>query len=297
MNLFHKFRRATAFRGKAKFVLIFLNGFLFALLLYFYTEDNYEKNLFQALTSYVKTEGVGNKELSEDSLLLKSLHLVHTIEGTRARIFKNQEITAWKADFLQPVTYDLMTGKKACGGFCYVLGRLLKESNVDVRFAQMKVGDVYGRHIVMEAKTSRGWVVLDPSFDVFFKRPDGQLASFADVQGNWNYYKQQLPAEYDHTYQYEGVRYTNWDKIPVIMPLIKNVMYFTVGKEKTESYSLRKLVLRKFNLLFNITLVIYLLLVYITVRKFLRNRQKAVYLNPTLLFPRKSIEPIMKTIA
>ena len=296
MNLLHKTGRSILLRGKAKFVLVFLNGFLFALLLYFYVEDNYEKNLFQALASYVKSESE-MKAMAEDSMLLKSLHLVNTIERTRSKIFGNQEINAWKADLIQPVTYDLMTGKKACGGFCYVLGRLLRESDVEIRFAQMKVGNEYGKHIVIEAKTSHGWVVLDPSFDVFFKRPDGQLASFVDVQSDWNYYKQQLPAGYDLAYNYGGVRYTNWDKVPVIMPLIKNVMYFTLGKEKTENYSLRNLVLRKFNLLFNVTLFFYLLLVFVTVRKFLRNRQRAVYLNPNLLFPRRSIEPLMKTTA
>ncbi len=297
MNLFHKIRRIGLLRGKSKFILVFLNGFLFALLLYFYMEDNYEKNLFVALASYVKSESDNKAILPEDSVLLRSLHLVHSVEGSRAKIFASQEVNAWKSELIQPVTYDLMTGKKACGGFCYVLARLLGEFNVEVRFAQMKVDNEYGGHIVIEAKTPNGWAVLDPSFDVFFTKPDGQLASFADVQGNWDYYKQQLPQDYNHAYRYAGVRYTNWEKIPVIMPVVKNVMYFTMGKEKTDSFSFRNLILKKFSLLFNITLGIYLLLIYFTIRKFIRNRQRTVYMNPNILFPRKSMEPVMKTIA
>ena len=59
------------------------------------------------------------------------------------------------------------------------------------------------------------------------------------------------------------------------MPLIKNVMYLTMGKEKTDSYSLRSLVLRKYDVLFNITLAAYLLVILFSINIFVKARRKA----------------------
>ncbi|WP_315819865.1 transglutaminase domain-containing protein [Paraflavitalea speifideaquila] len=125
-----------------------------------------------------------------------------------------------------------MTAQGACGSHAYVLARLLREMNVDVRIPQMTVKGQSAGHIIVEAKASYGWVVLDPLSNVYFRRLNGQLAGFNDVKNNWSYYQQQLPANYNMAYRYEGARYTNWDKIPVVMPLIKNIMYWTMGKEK-----------------------------------------------------------------
>lgn len=277
--------------NKGKYILLFLNGFLLALLCYFYIEDNYEKQLFTALAGHVQTE-VSKEALpagiAKDSILVKSLHLVNQLESSRAAVFSDFNVNGMKAQVIQPVTYDLMTGKQACGGFSYVLGRLLNELNVDVRFAQMKVKGLYGGHILIEAKTSRGWIVLDPSFNIAFKKPDGQLASFTDVQSNWNYYKAQLPAGYNMDYAYEDVRYTNWNKIPVLMPALKKVMTWVIGKERTDSFSFRNLVLRKFNFLFNITLIIYLILLAVTVRGFIRQGRQAGAMSPEMLFPKNT---------
>lgn len=278
-------------KGKGKYILLFLNGFILALLAYFYVEDNYEKQLFKALAAHVRSDiqpAAVDPNTSTDSTLIKSLHLVHFLEKNRAEVFGNYDVNGLKAQLIQPVTYDLMTGKQACGGFTYVLGRLLSEMNVDVRFAQMKVNGQFGGHILLEAKTPQGWVVLDPSFNVYFKKPDGQLASFSDVRSNWALYKQQLPANYVMDYRYEDVRYTNWDKIPVLMPFLKNIISWTAGKEKAETYSFRNLVLRKFNFLFNVTLVIYLILMFITIRSFVRQRKRANSFTPELLFPKKT---------
>ncbi|NII24077.1 hypothetical protein HB364_03220 [Pseudoflavitalea sp. X16] len=255
-----------------------MNGLLLASLFYFYTEKQYENNLFASMAAYVRglvpTPGLSSFVNTEDSLLTKSVEVVYLLGERRLTVFGPHQVKGIKADFIQPVSIDLMTGQGACGSRAYVLGRLLQEMSIDVRFPQMTVNDQKAGHILVEAKTSYGWVVLDASYNTFFRKQNGQLAGFADVKADWAHYQQQVPADYNMAYRYEDVRYTNWDKIPLVMPLIKNVMYWTMGKEKTDSYSLRSLVLRKFNVLFNITLGAYLLVTLFSLNIFIKARRK-----------------------
>lgn len=250
------------------FILFLLNGFLLASLLYFYTEAKYEDLLFDAIAQKVSENLPVSNPAREDSILIRSLHTVHYLVERRLSVFQNSDISGWKADVLRPLTFDLMTGQGACGSNSYILGRLLQEFGFEIRFPQMKVNGIYGGHILIEVKTIGGWGILDPSYDLAFNRPNGKLASFKDIQSNWDYYKKQVPYGYDMNYKYDDVQYTNWDKIPVLMPLLKHTLYFIKGKETTDSYSLRSLVLRKYAIVFNILLLIYIFLSIYMVKKY-----------------------------
>ncbi|MFT3703623.1 MAG: transglutaminase domain-containing protein [Agriterribacter sp.] len=232
------------------YILFFVSGILTGLSLYFYSEDNYEKNLFEALAL---DAGRDKTEYNNDSaLLLNSLHVVHNAIKSRHDFFNN--VGGVKAGLIQPLSVDLMTGQGACGSYALVMARLLTELDIESRIVQMKVGDVFGGHNIVEAKYKDSWIVVDPLYDLFFTRPDGSLASFSDVQNNWSYYKQQLPPGYDDRYRYEGVRYTNWSKVPIIMPALKKILDVFMGKEKADTFSIRTLFLRKFQVFFVVTL-------------------------------------------
>jgi hypothetical protein len=283
-NFFGIIRKAW----QSRHTLFFVNGFLLASLFYFYIEDSYEDQLFRAMAQYVKGKSA-KQGSSEDALLQESVHVTHYLGQGRAAIFNSYAISALKPLLIHPVTYDLMTVNGACGSYAYILSSLLNRLNIPNRIAQMKVNGKYGGHILVEAKTAKGWVVLDGSYDVYFKKPDGSLASFADVGKNWDYYKNQVPADYDNSYRYEGVRYTNWEKIPVLMPLVKNISYLFIGKERTEGFSFRSLFLRKFHVLFLIVGVLYLLLVFTVVRKYYRKNKQAITLYLPVLFSGKRV--------
>ncbi len=245
-------------------------GIMVGLLFYFKTEDTYEKNLFSALAQDVyavvpdKTDSAG--------LLLESLHLVHNAVQPRQGIFSN--ISGFKASVFQPVTIDLQTGQGACGSYATVLARLMDDLGLEARMAQMKVGEEYGGHILVEAKIGSDWVVVDPLYNLFLTRPDGKLASFNDVQQNWDFYKQQVPEEYDMSYKYEGVRYTNWDKVPVLMPAFKKLLDFFMGKEVADTISLRIIMMRKFNVFFLITLFLFVVAAVYTSFLIWKNKEK-----------------------
>jgi hypothetical protein len=237
------------------YFLTFLNGFLLASLFYFKLEANYERELFQAIHADINTRIKSTD--TEDSVVTKVMHSIHDLLVNRGSVFEGKPFGGIKSDLIEPTSFDLMTARGACGSFSMVLARVLQGYHYEVRIAQMKAGGVYAAHNIVEVRTRHGWVVLDPLFDAFFVKPSAELASFDDVKNNWTYYRKQTPHGYDMNYNYEGVRYTNWTKIPVILPAIKNVLDRTLGKEVANTISVRTYFLRKFNIFFNIIFILF----------------------------------------
>jgi hypothetical protein len=265
---------------KNLYFLTFLNGFLLATLFYFKMEANYEQELFRAIQLNIdnKIKVADNK----DSLVVRVMHACNALLNNRATVFEDQAIDGFKVDYLHPTSIDLMTAKGACGSYSMVLTRIFKNYNFPVRIAQMKVEGVYAAHNVVEVKSTGGWVVLDPLFNVYFVKPGGSgLASFADVKNNWGFYNRQLPAGYDRRYRYEDVRYSNWNKIPVLSQAVKKILDLAIGKENADNISLRTYFLETYDLFFYITLFLYLPIFLYTMKRLVKTK---VFPQPNIPF-------------
>ena len=142
-----------------------------------------------------------------------------------------------------------------CGSFTAVLAKALQRAGIDFRILQMVCnGTTPACHILLEARLDGHWAVLDPTFDQYYRRPDGRLASYADVGAQWKTYQRQIPEmlrspgssdaeRYDVTFfDYAGVRYTNWEKFPVILPAVHAVLNEALGPEVADHISLRSYV-------------------------------------------------------
>ncbi|MEO6963298.1 MAG: hypothetical protein ABIY90_15110 [Puia sp.] len=259
------------------YFLTFLNGFLLASLFYFKMEANYEKEVFQAIRENVNSNITLNDP--QDSVVVKVMHACHDLLNNRQPIFVDKAFTGFKAGILRPTSFDLMTANGACGSFAVVLARIFQGYQFPVRIAQMKAMGVFAAHNIVEVETRHGWVVLDPLFDVYFSKPDHKLASFADVKNNWGYYRSQLPAGYDTNYRYEDVRYSNWTKIPVVLPAIKKILDLTMGKAKADTLSMRTYFLRIYDICFTVALIIFLAVFTLTMRALIEAK----------IFPQKNI--------
>ena len=240
------------------FVLTFLIGFFISSLIFIHMESTYESDLFQNIVQKIYREG--NGKIPTDTFLVRAVHMTKRLMNDRENIFKNAEFNDIKGGFLRPATVDLATAYGSCGSYSNVLARIIVRDGREVRFAQMKVNGVYGGHILIEAKSEEGWAVLDPIFDLYFVRPDNHLASFADVSANWNYYKNQVPKDYNLDYNYAGVRYTNWNKIPVVLPLIRKAISAFYGSNTTDQISLRSYFLKTYQVIFQIGSILLVLI-------------------------------------
>lgn len=259
------------------YFLTFLNGFLLATLFYFKMEANYERDLFQAIRSNINSKL--NSGDSQDSVVVKVMHACHNLLVNRGSVFGGKDFQGFESGLLEPTSMDLMTAKGACGSYSMVLARVLQGYRFDVRIAQMKSNGIFAAHNIVEAKTRHGWVVLDPLFDVYFINPSRKLASFEDVRNNWGYYKDQLPPDYDPNYRYEDVRYSNWTKIPILMPSVKKILDLTIGKNQADDISLRTYFLRKYEICFDLVLVTFLFIFSFTLIRLIKAK----------VFPQKNI--------
>jgi len=253
VSLFYNYIRGIA--GSLHF-LIFLSGILISLLMVSSLQDKYENSFFTALSGKIVRN---SQAFPEDSILIRTQDICHSMLVSRPAIFGDRIEPSLIDKYVHPLSTDLIAANGACGSYSLVLGRLLQTMGYRVRVAQMKSGDAYGCHILLEARSSRGWVVLDPLYNLYFVRPDGGLASFEDVSGNWPYYRLQTPKGYDPRYRYEGVRYTNWHKIPVVLPALKMILSYFMNKERLEHFSLRVYFFRKYLILKYISLFFLLL--------------------------------------
>ncbi len=252
------------------YFLTFLNGFLIATLFYFSMEANYERELFKAIQLNIN-EKINPRE-ARDSLVVKVMHACNALLTNRAPIFGNQTINGIKAD-LNSSSIDLMTAKGACGSYSMVLTRVLENYHYPIRIAQMKAKGRFAAHNVVEVKLNESWVVLDPLYDLYFIKPGGDgLASYSDVQHDWAYYSTQLPSNYNRAFKYEDVRYSNWQKIPIVLPAIKKILDLVLGKEKSDTISIRTFFLNTYDLIYYVLLLLYVPILLVTLKKLIKTK-------------------------
>ena len=242
-----------------KGIILFVIGLLLSSSFHFKTESRYEDALFETIVDKIKADTDSTESI--DSFFVAAMRMTHTLEYNRQLIFGGKKITGVKAVFFRPVTIDLMTGDGACGSYSTVLARILKAGGYQVRIAQMTVNGTPGGHMVVEAKKRGNWIVLDPLLQQYFKKPDGSLASFKDVQQNWSFYRQQTIGNpnYVPDYKYEFARYTNWNKFPIVGAPVKKAIELVAGKEKANEISVRSYILRKYNFLYWLSLTGFIL--------------------------------------
>jgi len=232
--------------------LLFVNGFLLAGYLFFKMQDDYENRLFNSVAQRVIT----NSDNSTQELQIqKALSTTYVMLRRRSDIFKNSQTGGILDEYIHPVSADIITAEGACGSYSSILCRVLNAMGYTTRFAQMTVNGINGGHIIAEVKTNFGWVVLDPLYNLYFTKPNGHMASFDEVATDWKHYSQQVPQGYNPQYSYAGVRYTNWNKIPVLMPLAKSFISLFMSKDALDHFSIRSYLLRKYMVCANLLLV------------------------------------------
>lgn len=257
---------------------MFLNGFLIASLFYFKMQAAYEDGLFSTIKSSVDSRI--DADDTRDSIVVKTMNACNYLMSNRASIFQ-KGASLGAQDFFHPTSVDLMTTRGACGSYSQVLARMLDSYQYPIRIAQMKANGTWAAHNIVEVNTGSRWVVLDPTYNLSFVTPDHHLASFNDVQHSWDWYSRQVPPGYDLQYRYEDVRYSNWTKIPILLPAVKAMLNFTMGREKADKISMRTWFLKIYTLYLYLTIIIGLPIILFTLRRLI---QVKVFPDPDIPF-------------
>lgn len=251
----------------------FLLGLLSCMFMWFRTESAYETELFKNINEKILHSLPPHP--SRDTFALAALHMTHFLQERRNLVFGEMPFNSLKFRYIHPATVDLMTGNGACGSYSQVLARILKSYDMKVRFGQMMVHGQPAGHIFVETLTESGWIVLDPLYNTAYTRPDGRFATYEDIHANWEYYKSQTPKDYDTSYRFEGVQYTNWNKLSFISQGVKKLLNLVLGKSTADKISIRPYLLRIYDKMAWIVFVLLLLLAARTLWLYRKTRMSA----------------------
>ena len=159
----------------------------------------------------------------EEAVALSVMNSVHHMMKNREDVVRSASLGN-PSSFFRWISEDLNDPGGQCGGYSNVLGRLLMELGYDVRKIGLEKGKVLSYHQVIEVKLNDRWVVLDPWFNLVFRKPDGSFAGASDLSHNWKYYGQQTPDQYPPDYDYQAYHYTNWKRMGVVGKILKRII-------------------------------------------------------------------------
>ena len=170
----------------------------------------YEDHLFDQIVF-----NTVNNEMSAKSQVKALMNKSNELLTNRAKIFESSPTTL-RDIWLRSSDLHLMDGRGQCGSFSFVLNRLLMRAGYSTRIGQMYCAGTPGCHIFTEVKIDGKYIVLDPYFNLSYENNQGELASAQELKENWNFYKKQVPVNYNFDYNYEDYVYTNYKRIPLI---------------------------------------------------------------------------------
>lgn len=252
----------------------FLRGIVHGLILMFlgftWIFWNYETQIIRNIVARV------DKEYPATSPIQRAMNLnqvVHQLIDNRRNILGLPRTGSFRETWFGAADTELVEGRSACGGYAMVFGRLLEEAGFRFRLGQMLCGDIWGCHIFVEVWIDQRWIAMDPTFGVVFQLPDGQYASARQLRTRFDEVEPNLPETYNRVYRFEDVRYTNWGKIPLLLPAFREVASWFIGAQRASEISLRSHVLNRYRAYFLGTLAIYLLWLSWSGWRFLRKRR------------------------
>jgi len=144
-------------------LLGFLHGVMVSLLFVLYLMSSYEDGLFDQIV-----ESLLSPEMSEQEAVLALMNGTHVMLKPRQELFSGIEYVGLRDGVFGSSDTQLIDARGNCGSYTHVLGRLLQRANYEIRIAQMKCGDVWGCHILLEAKVDGRFVSLDALYDLAF---------------------------------------------------------------------------------------------------------------------------------
>ncbi len=211
-------------------------------------------------------EHATSPEMTQEHKALAIMNAAHALLKPRTAFFGGKDSVSLGPIRIFNTSRTVLIFGGACGDACHVLGRALLTAGLEIRLVQMKVGDVYGGHIVMEVLIDGRWVVFDPSCNLSFRNPDGSLATFAEIGDNLPYFQIQAPVIREGNLTFKELRRTNWEKIPIILPAVRMALDWTIGREAREGISLRAYLLNSWLNFIVLLSVLYLILVLWSVK-------------------------------
>ncbi len=204
-----------------------------------YINSSYENKIVDNIIKKTITS-----QMSAEQQVLALMKQTVNLAENRADLLASAPADTIRQLYFSSIDTDLIESRGICGSYSRILARLLYRAGYEIRIAQIQAAPgTEVTHIALETKLGNQWVLLDPRYNLVYRKPDGTLASLKDVSRDWPYYRKQTPENYDRKTRYAFYYYTNWSKFPVLIPLIKKIKQWTdrdMGNFSIHTYSLNR---------------------------------------------------------
>ena len=232
----------------------FLHGVFITLILFLFIMSNYEDGLFNRLAKNSLNRLPNSINLN--TKVLNLLNTTHAILRDREKLFAGKPVN-FRDSLFRSYDVDLLDVRGGCGSYSFVLAKLLISQGLNVRIGQMKCGEEWGCHIIVEVKINDKWIILDPTYNIAYRNKNNQMVGFKELHNNFNKFRSQTPSHYPEEFTYDDIRYTNWNKIPLLSKPIKKILTIFLKEEEINNISLRVLVLNNYKIYLTITIMSY----------------------------------------
>jgi hypothetical protein len=242
---------------------------------YMYVEYKREQNILYTYVNYIKSKNT-ESQVNKDSFITATVRFTHHILGDGNKEAMLAPLDGFGNLIASPIEKYVLTKDGACGSNAMVCAQILQANDIKVRLLQMDVGGKKGGHITLEALSSQGWVTLDPMYNLVFKNAENKFLSAKELQNNFDQSKGFLPLNYKAAYRYENFSYTNWEKIPIVLPALKSLLNVLMGKEKADEISVRTWFLNPKKTIINGFVVLFFLVATIRVFKLFKPAMRSL---------------------
>ena len=243
----------------AKNIVLVLNPLFLFLIAQKYIDYRYEEAIYVTIVSR-------NKVVNDDLATLKNL--VQTTfdltERRREYIGDMDGMNPLKIRLYRSGDVQLLDGRGSCGNTAHILAELCQTAGFPVRIVQLSTDGRYGSHIIVESFVCGNWIAADALFRMLYLNPDSTYASMEDLRSKPDYFLKALPADYPYKNSFREYRYTNWEKIPILMPALRKVLVAVKGEEWTSELSLRSFFLNMHRSIFYFLIICYIPVLVLT---------------------------------
>ena len=121
-----------------------------------------------------------------------------------------------------------------CGSKSRVVKAMLRATRAQARLRLLLDDDGGSVHTVVEALDGDRWIVADPTYAIVFHRRDGRGATAADLAADtalFHAHVDTIPG-YSPEYDYDAHTLFNWQKVPVVLPAVRDALTRLLGPER-----------------------------------------------------------------
>jgi hypothetical protein len=205
----------------------------------------------------------------------------HELLKDRAKVFVDSGYVGFRDSWLNSADVHLLEGRGVCRSHASVLGRLLDRAGIHFRIVRIYFPEAgtWACHLGIEANAEGKWRAIEPFDNIVFP------VDYAELSRHWNDYKNLAPMGYDPHLDKAEIFYTNWARIPVIMPAIKKILD-VAAPEFASTVSLRSYLLNVYRVYeIGLLLVLFAVANYFLLRlAIVRSRRAFSLMKPAASF-------------